>query len=125
MSDSTQNNIHTPASQPVFSSRKFIWPILGILLLGMILVALGVLIILSNTQIIAFSKSWPVLLIVIALGTLIQRVRDIGGWIIMVVGIVFLLMEGLTVRLDVMWKYLLPVLLIVVGANIMMRSKKK
>ena len=98
---------------------------MNILTGGMILVALGVLIILSNAQIIAFSKSWPVLLIVIALGTLIQRVRDAGGWIIMVVGIVFLFLEGLKIRLDVMWKYLLPVLLIVVGANIMMRSKKK
>lgn len=98
---------------------------MNILTGGMILVALGVLIILSNAQIIAFSKSWPVLLIVIALGTLIQRVRDAGGWIIMVVGIVFLFLEGLKIRLDAMWKYLLPVLLIVVGANIMMRSKKK
>ena len=98
---------------------------MNILTGGMILVALGVLIILSNTQIVAFSKSWPVLLIVIAFGTLIQRVRDIGGWIIMAVGIVFLFLEGLNLRLDVMWKYLLPVLLIVVGANIMMRSKKK
>ena len=92
---------------------------------GMILVTLGVLIILNNTQIFAFSKSWPILLIVIAVGTLMQRFRDIGGWIIMVVGVVFLFMDGLDIRLDVMWKYLLPVLLIVIGANVMMRSRKK
>lgn len=92
---------------------------------GMILVALGVLIILSNTHIFAFSKSWPILLIVIAVGTLIQRFRDIGGWIIMVVGILFLVMEGFNVRLEAMWKYLLPVLLIILGANIMMKSRKK
>ena len=92
---------------------------------GMILVALGVLIILNNTDIFSFGKSWPILLIVIATGTLIQRVRDIGGWIIMVVGVVFLILEGFNVRLEAMWKYLLPVLLIVLGANIMMKSRKK
>ena len=91
---------------------------------GMILVTLGVLIILSNTGIVAFGKSWPVLLIVVAVGTLIQRLRDIGGWIIMTVGVLFLFMEGLGIRLDTMWKYFLPVLLIVIGANIMMRSRR-
>lgn len=98
---------------------------MNILTGGMILVALGVLIILSNTQILAFSKSWPILLIVIAIGTLMQRIKDVGGWIIMSVGVVFLFMEGLNIRLEAMWKYFLPVLLIVLGANIMMRSKKK
>jgi len=92
---------------------------------GMILVALGVLIILSNTNIFAFNKSWPILLIVIAVGTLIQRFRDIGGWIIMIVGILFLIIDGFNVRLEAMWKYLLPVLLIILGANIMMKSRKK
>lgn len=92
---------------------------------GMILVALGVLIILSNTHIFAFSKSWPILLIVIALGTLIQRVRDLGGWIILAVGVLFLFMEGMQIRLEAMWKYFMPVLLIVIGANIIMKSRKK
>jgi hypothetical protein len=92
---------------------------------GMILVALGVLIILSNTHILPFGKSWPILLIVIALGTLIQRFRDLGGWIIMAVGVLFLAMESFDIRLEAMWKYFLPVLLIVLGANIMMRSRKR
>ena len=92
---------------------------------GMILIALGVLIILNNTNIFAFGKSWPVLLIVIAVGTLIQRVKDIGGWIIMAVGVLFLFMESLNIRLDVMWKYFLPVVLIVIGANILMKYLKK
>jgi hypothetical protein len=92
---------------------------------GMLLVVLGVLIILSNTHILSFGKSWPILLIFIALGTLMQRVRDIGGWIIMTVGVLFLVMEGFEIRLDAMWKYFMPVLLIVLGANIMMKSRKK
>lgn len=98
---------------------------LQILTGGMILITLGVLIILSNTGIYSFSRSWPVLLIVIAVGTLIQRFRDLGGWIILVVGGVFLLTEGFGIQMYELGKYLLPVLLIVVGANILMKSKKK
>jgi len=92
---------------------------------GMILVTLGVLIILSNTNIMAFGKSWPILLIVIAIGTLTQRLRDMGGWIIMAVGLLFLVMESMQIRLEAMWKYFMPVLLIIIGANIMMKSRKK
>ncbi|HOK06452.1 MAG TPA: DUF5668 domain-containing protein [Syntrophales bacterium] len=92
---------------------------------GLILITLGVLIILSNTGIYEFGRSWPVLLIVIAIGTLIQRVKDIGGWIILTVGTVFLLTEGFGIKMYELGKYLLPVLLIVVGANIIMKSKKK
>ena len=46
---------------------------------GLILIALGTLIILSKMDVWRFSQSWPVLLIVIAVGTLVQRVKDIGG----------------------------------------------
>jgi hypothetical protein len=92
---------------------------------GLILIALGVLIILSYTGVFPFGKSWPVLLIVVAIGVLIQRLRDIGGWVIMVVGIVFHILEAFEIRLDALWKYLMPVLLIVIGANVLMRAKKK
>ncbi len=98
---------------------------MNILTGGMILIALGVLIILNNTNIFTFARSWPVLLIVIAAGTLLQRIKDIGGWIIMAVGLLFLCMDSLNMRLDIMWKYFLPVLLIVIGANILMKSRKK
>lgn len=92
---------------------------------GMILIALGVLIILNNTHVFAFTKSWPILLIVIAVGTLMQRLKDLGGWIILVVGVVFLTMESFDVRLDAVWKYFLPTILIVIGANILMKVRKK
>ncbi len=92
---------------------------------GMILITLGVLIILGKTNIWSFNASWPILLIVIGLGTLIQRLKDMGGWIILAVGIIFLLTEIFGMEIYALGKYLLPVLLIVVGANILMKHRKK
>jgi glycosyltransferase 2 family protein len=40
MSFSPQNDLSPPASQPVFHAKKFVWPILAILLLGAVLIAL-------------------------------------------------------------------------------------
>jgi len=91
---------------------------------GMVLITLGVLVILGNTQIWSFSRSWPVLLIVIAVGTLIQRFKDMGGWIILAVGVVFLLTEVFGMQVYALGKYLMPVLLIVVGANILFKYSK-
>jgi predicted membrane protein len=92
---------------------------------GMILISLGVLIILSKMGVWRFGQSWPLLLIVIALGTLMQRVKDFGGWIIGSVGIVFLLSENLDVRFYAITTFLLPVLLILVGINTIMKYFKK
>jgi predicted membrane protein len=92
---------------------------------GLILITLGVLIILGKTGIWSFNASWPVLLIAIAVGTLIQNVKDLGGWIILVVGVIFLLTEIFGVQVYALGKYLLPVLLIVVGANILMKQRKR
>ncbi|MCK9196122.1 MAG: DUF5668 domain-containing protein [Syntrophales bacterium] len=91
---------------------------------GMVLITLGVLVILGNTQIWSFSRSWPVLLIVIAVGTLMQRFKDLGGWIILAVGVVFLLTEVFGMQVYAMGKYLMPVLLIVVGANVLFKYNK-
>ncbi|MEI6316059.1 MAG: DUF5668 domain-containing protein [Syntrophus sp. (in: bacteria)] len=92
---------------------------------GMVLITLGVLVILGNTQIWSFTRSWPVLLIVIAIGTLIQRFKDLGGWIILAVGVVFLLTEVFGMQMYALGKYLMPVLLIVVGANILLKYNKR
>jgi hypothetical protein len=88
---------------------------------GMILIALGVLIILSKMAVWPFSQSWPLLLIVIAIGTLIQRVRDLGGWIIGCVGAIFLVSENFEVRIYAIATFLLPLLLILVGLNVLMK----
>ncbi len=92
---------------------------------GLVLIALGVLILLDKTGVYIFSQSWPVLLIVIALGVLIQRVKDIGGWIIGAAGIVFLVTENWGFRLYDVTKYILPILLIVLGVDLIRRRARK
>ncbi|MDD5711239.1 MAG: DUF5668 domain-containing protein [Smithellaceae bacterium] len=91
---------------------------------GLILVTLGVLIILHKMAIFAFDKSWPLLLIVIAVGTLAQRFKDLGGWIIGAVGLVFLLRENMALSMNELATYLLPILLILVGVNIIVKQRK-
>jgi predicted membrane protein len=92
---------------------------------AMILIALGVLIIMGKMNVWSFSQSWPVLLIVIALGTLIQRVKDLGGWIIGCVGVIFLVAENLEVKIYAIAQFLLPVLLILAGINVLVKYFKK
>ncbi len=92
---------------------------------GMILITLGVLIILGKMDVWGFAQSWPLLLIVIAAGTLIQRPNDFGGWIIGCVGLIFLLAENMEVRIWAIATFLLPLLLILVGINVLMRHFRK
>ena len=92
---------------------------------GMILIALGILIILSKMSIWPFSRSWPLLLIVIAAGTLIRRGRDLGGWIIGCVGLIFLISENFEVKIYAVATFLLPVLLILVGVNVLTKYFRK
>jgi hypothetical protein len=92
---------------------------------GMILITLGVLIILGKMNVWGFAQSWPLLLIVISVGTLIQRVNDLGGWVIGCVGLIFLVAENLEVRIYAIATFLLPLLLILVGINILVRHFRK
>ncbi|NPU85678.1 MAG: hypothetical protein HPY65_14475 [Syntrophaceae bacterium] len=92
---------------------------------GVILIALGVLIFLHNTGLWRFGESWPLLLIVVAATTLIQRVKDLGGWILMAVGIVFLLTGTLKVDMQVLGQYVLPLLLVALGVSMLLKKKKK
>ncbi|MDA8124759.1 MAG: DUF5668 domain-containing protein [Deltaproteobacteria bacterium] len=92
---------------------------------GMILIALGVLIILHKMAVWPFSQSWPLLLIVIAFGTLIQRFKDFGGWVIGCVGLIFLAAENLDVRIYAIAQFLLPLLLILVGINLLLKYRRK
>jgi predicted membrane protein len=97
----------------------------GVLTAGLILIALGILIILSKMDVWRFSQSWPVLLLVIAVGTLIQRVKDVGGWIIGCVGLVFLVSENLDLKIYAIATFLLPALLILAGINVLMKYFKR
>lgn len=90
---------------------------------GIILVALGILIFLHNTGLWGFGHSWPVLIMAIALATLIQRVKDLGGWILMAVGIAFLLTGTLNIELQILGKYVLPLLLIALGVSLLWKKK--
>ena len=92
---------------------------------GLILITLGCLIILNNLGIYGFDKSWPILLVVIAISMLIQKVKDIGGWLILVVGMVFLLINHWGMQLHILGTYLLPFILIALGVSIFMRKKKR
>ncbi|MCX5819217.1 MAG: hypothetical protein NT047_04835 [Deltaproteobacteria bacterium] len=92
---------------------------------GMIMIGLGILIILSEMGVWAFAQSWPVLLIIIAVGTLIQRGRDLGGWIIGCVGLIFLISKNFEVKIYAIATFLLPVLLIMVGVNVLVKYFRK
>ncbi len=90
---------------------------------GMILITLGVLILLNSLGIYGFNESWPILLIIIAIGTLIQRVKDIGGWFIGVAGVMFFIVQNKFADMNKLASYLLPVLLILVGINVLRKKK--
>lgn len=92
---------------------------------GLILITLGVLIILGKMNVWGFGKSWPLLLIVIAMGTLLQRANDLGGWLIGGVGLIFFVSENLEVKIYAIATLLLPLLLILVGINILVRHFRK
>jgi putative Mn2+ efflux pump MntP len=92
---------------------------------GMILITVGSLIILHKMDVWEFSHSWPLLLIVISAGTLIQRVKDLGGWIIGCVGLVFFLAENIEMKVWKIVNLLLPILLILVGVNIIIKYFNK
>jgi hypothetical protein len=92
---------------------------------GLILITLGVLIFIGKTTPYAFTMTWPMLLIAVAVGTLVQSPKDLGGWIIGAAGIVFLIKETGLVDLGLVDVYLLPVILVVLGISIIFRQKKR
>lgn len=61
---------------------------------AVILLTLGVLVLLSTIGIWSLDRSWPLLILVFALFTLVQSPRDAGGWIIGAAGLLFLFFEN-------------------------------
>ena len=92
---------------------------------GLILITLGILIMLHKTAVFGFDKSWPVLLIVIGIGAIAQRSKDLGGWFITVAGVFLLLMQNWQLDIQMVSTYILPLLLILVGANIVRKYFRK
>jgi cadmium resistance protein CadD (predicted permease) len=64
------------------------------------------------------------LIIVIGISTIIQRVKDFGGWFITIAGVLFLVNEFYGFELSQYSKYLLPAVLILLGIFILLRRKK-
>ena len=91
---------------------------------GMILITLGVLIFLHMSGYYYFSRSWPILLVVIGIGTLIQSARDIGGWFITIVGVIFVVTEAYGIELYKLSKYILPALLVLLGIHVIVKRRK-
>ncbi|MGA9110746.1 MAG: LiaF transmembrane domain-containing protein [Smithella sp.] len=91
---------------------------------GLILIALGVLIYLSKAGIYSYSQTWPVLIIVIGFGTIIQKASDLGGWFITIAGVLFLIVEFYGFDLHKYSQYILPAVLILLGIFVILRRKK-
>ncbi len=93
---------------------------------AVILLTLGVLVLLSTFGIYSLDKSWPVLIIVFALFTLVQSHRDIGGWIIGAAGVLFLFFENWFGQMsETTINVLRSVMLIVAGFFLFKYMKKK
>jgi cadmium resistance protein CadD (predicted permease) len=91
---------------------------------GLILITLGVLIFISRTTGYSFGQTWPVLIIVIGISTIIQRAKDFGGWFITIAGVLFLVNEFYGFELSQYSKYLLPAVLVLLGILVLLKRKK-
>jgi formate hydrogenlyase subunit 3/multisubunit Na+/H+ antiporter MnhD subunit len=93
---------------------------------GLILITLGVLIFIGRTTSYHFGQTWPILIIVIGISTIIQRAKDFGGWFITIAGVVFLFINLYGFDLSqYSHQYLLPAVLILLGIFVILRRKKK
>ncbi len=91
---------------------------------GLILITLGVLIFISKTTSYSFGQTWPILLIVIGVSTLIYKVRAIEGWFIATVGVVFLVIYLYGFDLYKYTQYALPLILILLGIFVLLKRRK-
>jgi hypothetical protein len=93
---------------------------------AMILVALGGLFLLDAIGLYKFDKSWPILLIVVAIGILIQQPKDIIGWIIGAAGLAILFMRNWYAEFSqLVLNVVTSVGLIALGGYILYRDLKK
>jgi predicted membrane protein len=97
----------------------------GPLLIGLLLIVLGAVWVLNNTHVIDFEieEWWPIILIVIGLVHLINRRRffAFSGWLLIGLGVVFLLVENGVLYWNDVWRYW-PVILILVGLSIIFKG---
>ena len=90
---------------------------------GALLVIMGVLWILNNTEVIDFSirEWWPIILIFIGVFHLSKqhRVFDFFGGLMILLGVLFLLTENNFIYIHNMWRYW-PIVLILLGLHIIL-----
>ncbi len=91
---------------------------------GLILITLGVLIFIHKTTHYGFDQTWPILLIAIGIGTLINRFRAIEGWFIAMAGVVFLIIEFYGFDFHKYSRYVLPFFLILMGIYVILKKRK-
>lgn len=92
---------------------------------GIMLITVGILILLNYNTEYVFSRTWPVFLVVIAAGILIQKSNDAGGWILGAVGVTFLALKNWFVSYENYANYGLPLLLIALGVLMFFRKSKR
>jgi len=90
---------------------------------GLILITLGVLIFISKTSSYSFGQTWPILLIVIGISTLIYRFKAIEGWFIATVGVIFLFIEFYGFDLYKYSQFILPIILVLLGVYVLLKRK--
>jgi predicted membrane protein len=78
----------------------------------------------SRTSDYNFGQTWPILIIVIGIATIIQRVRDFGGWFITIAGALFLAIEFYGIEFSKLTEYLLPAVLVLLGIFVLIRKKR-
>lgn len=93
----------------------------GVSAIGLLLIILGAVWILNNLEMIDFELRvwWPLILIVLGLIHLTshRRITDPGPWILIILGVIFLLTTNEIIAWDDIWKYW-PVILIIIGLSI-------
>jgi len=93
---------------------------------AVILLMLGALVLLSSFGIVSLDRSWPILIIVFALFTLVQSHKDLGGWVIGAAGLLFLFFENWFAQMSTTSMNLMrSVLLLVAGFFLFKYMKNK
>ena len=92
---------------------------------AVILLTLGVLVLLSSFGIYSLDKSWPILILVFALFTVVQSHRDLGGWVIGAAGLLFLFFENWFGQVGTMTMNLVRSVLLIVVAFFLFKTMRR
>lgn len=92
---------------------------------GLILITLGVLIYLSKAGMYPLGKTWPALIIVVGIGTVMQGFKNISGWLITAAGAFFLANEFYGFQLSKYSQYTLPAVLVLLGIFVLLRRGRR